>query len=583
MKKIKQISLSSVIFLLIFLVVTTPGYASDEKVVQSDEKVKENSSDSGEELIALKVPISSSSFLNFPIAMVNGEPITIEDLKKAVGRLHGGIEKKKTSAGKDYSEIIKRLVNSKLILQEAKNMGFGELEEVKNMIDGYSKSALLELLQEQYVRDVKADEAEVDKLYKQMIKERKIKSVLFEKEDDAKKLEGEIKAGGNFDEKAEALIAEGKVKGKKEGVYLKDKDLLPQIVKALADMKVGSMSPVIPVDSGYVIFRLDDERYIDNPDVKDEAKGKVLEIEKFKALSNYNKELSNKYIKLNKKIIDSVNFESKQPGLQNLLKNKRIAAGIKGGKPVTVGEWTEALKKEFYHGVDEAAKNKKINQRKIEVLQKIVGKRVLRLEALKKGLDRTEEYKSMINEYETSIFFGMFIQKVVAPSVKLKDEELKVYYDEHISDFSFPQMMRIDTIAFKKIQDAEVSLNKLKKGVEFSWIKENAEGQVDNNTEGLLSFREGPVIIRDLPEDIQKAVSGAGSGDLRMYASPDGYYCIFYIKDMIPSKPQLFEDVKDLISDKVFKNKLNKAVDDWTDKLRKDSDIKIYAIDYNNK
>ena len=52
---------------------------------------------------------------------------------------------------------------------------------------------------------------------------------------------------------------------------------------------------------------------------------------------------------------------------------------------------------------------------------------------------------------------------------------------------------------------------------------------------------------------------------------------------MIPSKPQPFEDAKDLIYDKVLKNKLGKAVDDWTDKLRKDSTIRIYAIDYNNK
>ncbi|OGL40186.1 MAG: hypothetical protein A2042_09965 [Candidatus Schekmanbacteria bacterium GWA2_38_11] len=583
MKTTKQFFLAYGIISLIFLFVAMPGYASDEKVAKSDEKVKENGWDNGEEQIALNVPISSPSFSIFPIAIVNDEPITIEDLKKAVGRLHGGVEKKETSSRKDYSEIIKRLINTKLIVQEAKNMGFDELEEVKNMVDKYAKSTLLSLLQGQYVKDLKADEAEVDKLYKQMVKEWKIKSVLFDKEDDAKKFEEEIKAGGNFDERIESLITEGKVKGKKEGVYLKDKDLLPQIIKTLSDMNAGSISPVISVDSGYIVFRLDDVRYPDNPDVKDEARDKVLEIERFKALSNYNRELSNKYIKLNKKIIDTINFESKQPGFQNLLKDKRVVAEVKGGKPVTVEEWAEAIKKEFFHGVDEAIKNKKINQKKIDILQKILGKKIFRLEALKKGIDKTEEYKSMINEYEISVLFGLFMRKVIAPNVKLKDEELKAYYDEHISEFSFPQMMKIDTIVFKKIQDAESSLDKLKKGAEFSFIKENADGQVDGSTEGLLGFGNAPVVTSELSEDVQRAVAGAGSGDLRMYVSPEKYYYILYIKDMIPSKPQPFEDAKDLIYDKVLKNKLGKAVDDWTDKLRKDSTIRIYAIDYNNK
>ena len=228
-------------------------------------------------------------------------------------------------------------------------------------------------------------------------------------------------------------------------------------------------------------------------------------------------------------------------------------------------------------------KGKKINQKKIDILQKMLGKKIFRLEALKKGIDKTEEYKSMINEYEISVLFGLFMRKVIAPNVKLKDEELKAYYDEHISEFSFPQMMKIDTIVFKKIQDAESSLDKLKKGAEFSFIKENADGQVDGSTEGLLGFGNAPVVTSELSEDVQRAVAGAGSGDLRMYVSPEKYYYILYIKDMIPSKPQPFEDAKDLIYDKVLKNKLGKAVDDWSDKLKKDSTIRIYAIDYNNK
>ena len=48
MKTTKQFFLAYGIISLIFLFVAMPGYASDEKVAKSDEKVKENGWDNGE-------------------------------------------------------------------------------------------------------------------------------------------------------------------------------------------------------------------------------------------------------------------------------------------------------------------------------------------------------------------------------------------------------------------------------------------------------------------------------------------------------------------------------------------------------
>ena len=81
------------------------------------------------------------------------------------------------------------------------------------------------------IKDTKVDEKEVEKLNRDSIKEWKVSSLLFEKEDAAKKMAEEIKAGKNFDELSKQYIAEGKAKAGERGEWLKVKEISPQIVE----------------------------------------------------------------------------------------------------------------------------------------------------------------------------------------------------------------------------------------------------------------------------------------------------------------------------------------------------------------
>ena len=118
-------------------------------------------------------------------------------------------------------------------------------------------------------------------------------------------------------------------------------------------------------------------------------------------------------------------YESEEPGFDSLLKDKRVIVEVSGEEPVTVGELTGALKQKFFHGVERAIKAQQVNQRKYEVLEAIVEERILLKEALIKGIDKSDEYKNRIKEYKISAVFGAFINKVIAPDIKLEQKELK--------------------------------------------------------------------------------------------------------------------------------------------------------------
>ena len=146
------------------------------------------------------------------------------------------------------------------------------------------------------------------------------------------------------------------------------------------------------------------------------------------------------------------------------------------------------------------------------MLDTILDRRPVRMEALRQGIDTSEEYKDMVGKYKNSVLFGVFLEKVIRPGIRLEEKELKAYYEEHITDFSSPEMMRIKSLVFSKKDRAEEAIRKLEAGTDFSWLGANAEGIVDDKEEELLKFEGNIVVVDALPPDLQKVVSGAKSG-----------------------------------------------------------------------
>ena len=566
---------------LLFL--SCPVFAANDK--QPPTSTADTKGEQPAAFITLKIPVASPLFSHAPVAVVNGEEITLKDLNGALTSSHEGmIDDKKQAARIDYAQILKRMINTRLIVQEARNIGLDELPETKEAVEAYARTALKELFREDITRDVKPDEKDVEKLYREVVKEWKIKSLLFKKEDDAKKAAEEIKGGKKFDEIAARAIKDGTAQGGGEGTFQKPKDLQPQIADVVMKMEAGSLSQVIRIesgkkDTGFVIMTVEDVRFPDDAASKDRARQAVLAAKKDEAVKAYRKSLYKKQVTLNKKLIASLDYESSKQGFSVLLKDKRVVAEIKGEKPVTVGELSGHLQRKFYHGMESAAEAKKINTKKSEALEEIVDKKLVSREALRRGIDKTEKYKTRVRDYEQSLLFGTFIQKIVAVDVKVKEEELKAYYDEHRSEYTYPEMMRVSSLVFGNKDDAASALDKLRKGTDVNWMKTNTEGQVDKNTPGLLPFEGAIVTVKDFPDDVRRTLSGARPGDFRLYASPEGHFYVLSIQDVVPPQLQPFNEVKGAAAKKVFNLKLTKAVEDWADKLRAVAEVTVYLPD----
>ncbi|MDD2582905.1 MAG: peptidyl-prolyl cis-trans isomerase [Desulfuromonadaceae bacterium] len=536
----------------------------------------------GEDItLTLKVPAFSPRFSQTPVALVNDDPILLDEFTTTLAAMHedgAGVGKK--AGKKDFEQVLNRLVNAHLIVQEGFAMGLDDLPETKKLVADFSESSLREVLKRRQVKDLKPDPDTVNKIYQQQVQEWKIRSVKFGHKEDADAFAKELAGGGKFATLADKLIDGGKAEGGKTGAFVKPKDLLPQIAAALAPLKAGQTTAVLAIGPAFTVVEREDTRYPEgNSAAMDEAKGRASEIKTAYVLNAYWESLKKKYATINKKLIDKIDFEAAKPGFKKLLKDNRVVASIKGEKPVTVGQLAQEMQSKFFHGVDEAIKMKKVNEGKYPTLEDILMKKILRMEALRLGIDNSDEYRQANRKYKDSLVFGLFIKKAVVPDIKVTNGEIEDYYNAHIADYSTPAMVKIKALAFGKQNQAEAAIEKLRKGAEYQWLQANAEGLVAGDKPGLLDFGANLLISKNLPEQLQRAIDGAKKGDLRLYASPEGYYYAVQIQDFVPAKPAPLKDERKTIAQKLFGEKVGTSLEGWGTKLRAASTVNIYLTD----
>ena len=516
------------------------------------------------------------------VATVNEEPISLDELNRAIAASHTARPRGDQAGRIDYSAIMQRLINTRLILLEARNMGLDELPEVKEAVDQYARETLMELLLEFHVKDIRADEEDIEQLYKKAVREWKLKSIRFKKESDAREVDAQLKAGADFDAIIDKAVEWGTAEADVDGVYLKTEDLALPVAGIVSEMAVGSVSPVLSIGKkGFIIFKLEDIQYPEeiDPIARQQAQRQALDQKKVEAARTYYEELKQRYAKVDDSLFAELDYESGKQAFDRLLQDKRVLVAIKGEQPITVSDFTQAVKNEFYHGVELAIEAKRINKRKAAILENRLQRRLLRQEALRKGIDQTDEYRQRVKEYENSVIFGMFIKKAVAPDIKLTRDELQTHYKEHAAEYTDPEMMRIKSLVFDKRKDAVDAIDKLKKGTDFDWLGANAEGQVDPATKGLLRLEGRPVTVRSLPENIKKALAGSRAGAFRLYESPESHFYVLYVFDIIPARQKPFEAVRQEIAKAVYQEKTRQTVELWAAQLRDYYPVEIYRAD----
>lgn len=255
------------------------------------------------------------------MAKVNDEYVLKSEFQKQVDQVKSALE----ANGQDFStddgkkvlkeikeKVLEVLVKDKLTLQEAKKANVSlteeELKEAINQLEQYhggtealenylkqidltrdkfekilEEQLIINRFKEQLTSHIKVSDDEVKKYYEENkaifqlpSPEIRASHILVEKEEEAKKIHEQLKAGADFAK----LAKEHSIDGSKElggdlGFFGKGK-MVPEFEKAAFALKPGEISDIVKSQFGYHIIKVTDERTsLSYEDVKEYTKSNL--------------------------------------------------------------------------------------------------------------------------------------------------------------------------------------------------------------------------------------------------------------------------------------------------------------------
>ncbi|HXV75803.1 MAG TPA: peptidyl-prolyl cis-trans isomerase [Candidatus Polarisedimenticolaceae bacterium] len=529
--------------------------------------------------IAAPVPAESARVL----ARVNGEPITIDDLYQELDNFHRTVQDPRQAVERPrVDELLDRLINARLIIQEARNIGLDELAEYAELIDGYRRGALRRMVLDRAVGGVEADPERVEQIHELLVKRYRIRGVLIESKEAAEQLERRARAGEDFERLVGELAEKLQVRPTDPEMLYRPDELFPEIVAELNKLEVGQFTPVVAVRETYAFAQLLEVRMLDDPDARAIAEDEALRVAVEQEKRAFVESRIARHAKVDRELLAGIDLGAGSANLAELKTDSRPIATIDGAEPITVGDLCTAFERQFFHGVEKVSGRDELTPRLERVLHELIGAQVTLREARALGLDQTDEFHRQVDHYANGVLFAIFVERVVEPEVEVTQVDLERYRERHIDEFTTPEMLQLDALVFDGEPQARRALDRLRNGADFDWTRVNAAGQSPaGGPAGRIPFNpQMPLTTAEMPDALRQAVADAQPGDYRFLAgSPSGPYYVIQVRNVIASQSQPLAQIADRISKPVFAEKRQQAIDEWTRELREASEVERLVDD----
>jgi len=541
-----------------------------------------------------QVPLFSEQYGQTPVAMVNGDPITLEEFAEQLVAMHSDMAQPGTQERKNFTALLNRMIAVKLVIQEAVNIGFDQTPAVQKQMEDFALKTLISQLIGKQLQNMEPDQEKIEEIYRQMALEAKLASYKFQSQADAQSLLDQYQAGGDFVKLAQAMVESGKATGGDDGEYIKLKDLLPSVAQAVFSMETGKVSEIFKVDKGYLLFKLEDRRVYEDPEARMQATQMIRQQLAFEKQAAYIKELEDKYVTINKEAEESLDFEKimqERPAAKaseifaKLRNDQRPLATIKNNEEttvITVAEVMKDLEATFFHGTEQTIAPKETNAKKDAIIHDKLIKIIGAIEAETLGIDKSKEYLNAVKKFRGELLFDTFVNRAVLPDVKVSQAEAREYYNKNIGEYSTPLMLKMKSLAFIDQKSAQDALKKLKAGSDFKWVSGNVTGLAAEDDKNILNFGGSLLAITALPADLQKTVDHASSGDIFLYKDPDKLFYVLVVESAFPPQAKSYEDVQNEAAKEVYGRKIKEALDEYERKLKEAYETEIFIVDDNN-
>ena len=244
--------------------------------------------------------------------------------------------------------------------------------------------------------------------------------------------------------------------------------------------------------------------------------------------------------------------------------NKVLA--VVGGKAITEADVQRTLM-----NLGQRAQQYNNPQGKQAILEQLINKELIFMDAKKNLLEMDAEYKAELEKLKKELLSNFYVEKFLR-DVKVKDEDIKKYFEEHKEEFVSQETVSASHILVETEEKAKDVLAKIESGEMTFEDAAKAFSTCPSSQRGgdLGEFGKGQMV----PE-FDKACFEMEVGELRGPVQTQFGFHLIRLDKKNEAKPVTLEDVKDELSQHLLAEAQQKAYQSKMNQLRI-----LYPVDH---
>ncbi|MBD3257556.1 hypothetical protein GF377_03910 [candidate division GN15 bacterium] len=523
------------------------------------------------------------------LAVVEDEVITVEDFKDYYRYPTSSF----ASAQEEFEakrRILDSMIVTRLLVNEAYDMGLDDLTDVNRVITANLDRFLLDALYETEITDkVEVTEAEIKEFYDNQKYQIRASHILVETEEEAKAILEELKAGADFDELAYNRSMDPSAKRNRGDLgYFTWGSLVEEFERAAFSMESGEVSPPVKSPYGYHIIKVIDRQESGYDEAYGTAKRKIeqqiMNRRRYRLTNEFFESMREKYpIEVDESVanyplhkreelyppaimasIPRNDFDEKQLDKDE----KALVLATWPGGFISLGDYivmsrnaVPPQQRPDFDSYDSVAM----------VVWELSKLDILAQEARDRGLEESELFKKRVRLVKEYTMADILRNDSIAPPIEPTEEQLRAYYEANGDKFSIPALLHVYEIQVSDEMLARQLANEIKSFQQFKQkaaeLTERSGYRVKEGDLGFVERRWYPNIFDAAYDAEKKQVMGP----IRTVDK----YSVIYPVEATPPRVKDYLEVKEEVEEAVIQEARDSTFEVWLDQHWTDDAVAI--------
>lgn len=375
----------------------------------------------------------------------------------------------------DAKDFLDDIITSRVLEMEAEALGYGNDEGIKRQVEDFRSNLLRDKVTQQIRDEVKVTEAEILDYYNKNKEYRQVSVIVCDKKEKAEEAYAALVKGKPWAEVVKEYSVDEATKPNAGAIPQPFGYTGDNVSRAIYATEVGKFTPVVAFESGsaWGIFRVEkkvpgrkDEYSKVKEIIREQIKNYKFEVRRNELVGKWRKEAK---IQRDQELFEAVMNTPIKETKEKYDRKGKVISRV-GNIPVPFDAWFEGT---FLHlrmsedGVEELRTKDSGNFRKFmeDRLRIFEDQALLEWQALRTGVDKTEEFNREVAKFRASLLVDMLYNKQFVPQIPpVTEEEVKEYFNTHQAEFQEPERADIFLIAVPDKARAEALYAQVKAG-----------------------------------------------------------------------------------------------------------------------